>query len=556
MKPGAGRATAFLLFAVFLALFWFGNGAHGLWDADEPRYAQATREMLVSGDFISPTFNGEDRFQKPVLIYWLMAIPMGLFGEGEFTARAVSGISGALSVSLLFCFALQLGCGRREALAVAVMTGLYCLFLLVSKAAVIDATLTVMIVAIMLLLWRQLTLGFSPERHIGIWALLGLSILLKGPPGPVIVGLAVLVYWIWNRWRPVDGAMQRAPMPQHLVRWVSGFLVVLAICLSWGIAIGLRSNWEFYSFAVGDQVGERITTAKEGHEGPFFFYLLVLLPALFPFTGLFVASLRWSIRQARTPAMRYLWCWIVPSFIAFSVISTKLPHYILPLLPAMGLMMGLWLVQVSDAEDNRLLGWWKAGAIITWVVGGLIGFGLPVGAVLGRIPGLLLPAIIVAMLLLATSAIGGLEILRTRVMRAFAVLATGWVLAMLVILTWALPTLDAVRPSRNLTRWIHENAPAGAHYIAADYKVSSLPFNYGQPVEMVSNARPGRTAVRMREEPVWVMTITRHRWNKWLEEDAEDDSWSFPDDIQEKTAMELFNAERGKWQEFVILGNW
>lgn len=254
--------------------------------------------------------------------------------------------------------------------------------------------------------------------------------------------------------------------------------------------------------------------------------------------------------------MRFMWCWIIPSFLAFSIISTKLPHYILPLLPAMGLMLGLWLVRIGDEQDRQQLGWWKAGAIVTWLVGGVIGVGLPIGVILGEIPGLLLPAIVVAVLLLATSVIGGLEILRARVWRAMAVLAIGWLLVMTTILAWALPTFDAVRPSRVLTRWIHENAPAGVHYIAADYRASSLPFNHGHPVEMVSNARPKRTADRLREEPVWVMTTTRHRWNEWLREDAEDDSWSFPDDIQEKAALELFIAERGKWQEFVILGNW
>jgi 4-amino-4-deoxy-L-arabinose transferase-like glycosyltransferase len=544
-----------ILFAGFLALYWLGNGSHGLWDEDEPRYAQATREMLASGNFISPTFNGQDRFQKPVLIYWLMMIPMGLFGENEFTARAVSGVSGALAMALLYLFAVRLGCGRKEAIAVAVMTGLFALVLLISKAAVIDATLLLLVVGIMWLIWEQFSSGFDWTRHFLLWFLLGLSILLKGPPAPMIAATTLLMLGVWNGWNPPKDDHRfgfRLPNPLH---WITGILILLAVVLPWGIAIGIQSKGEFYRFAIGNQIGERVTSSMEGHEGPFYFYLIALVLGIFPFTGLALVGMRWVWGQGKRETIRFLWSWLLPSFVIFSAIPTKLPHYIAPLLPAVGLMLGLWLTELSRGRGEVPRFWWRLGGVMTAIIGLLISAGLPTGSLLAEIHDLVLPTLVVGILLLGTCLGGGVLLMRGEPMMALQTLAGGWVVVLLTILLWALPIFDAVRPSRVITRWIRENAPAEAHFFASDYRVSSLPFNHGGLVEMVGNARPKDTVRRMMQEPVWVLTTTRHRWSEWLKEDAEDESWTFPPDIEEKASFHLFFVERGKWQEHVIIGN-
>ena len=165
-----------------LGLYLAGNHLHSLWDRDEPRFAEAARYMAFDSDWIIPHFNGSIRYDKPVLIYWLMAPLMSLFGPNEFAARLPSALAGCLNVILLYRLAMQMGASSANAFLAALMFMISPLQVLVSKAAITDAVLQSTVLACTGLLWVQWTSGFRWSRHLALWALLGLSILLKGPP--------------------------------------------------------------------------------------------------------------------------------------------------------------------------------------------------------------------------------------------------------------------------------------------------------------------------------------------------------------------------------------
>src|SRR5690606_1427981 len=130
-----------------------------------------------------------------------------------------------------------------------------------------------------------------------------------------------------------------------------------------------------------------------------------------PFTGVVVPAVRWVWTQEANPAIRFLWSWFLPGFIIFSLVTTKLPHYIAPLLPAMALMIGLWLTEIANGRARLSRGWLRGGAIVTVATGALMAIGLPVGAWLAELNALLFPALVVSAILLGFSVWGGLRLL-------------------------------------------------------------------------------------------------------------------------------------------------
>jgi len=366
----AMRTLAVLVFGMASLLYTLGNGGHSLWDRDEARFSEATREMIETGDWIIPHLNGEIRYDKPILIYWLMSLPMRLWGVNEFSARFPSAMAGALTVLLVFLMAERMGFGLSGSVVAAAAATSSALLFVVFKAATTDATLTLTVTAAMFLYWEQRRRGFSWWRHLAFWAVLGLSALVKGPPGVAVVGLGVLCDKVWTLWtfrrenRPPVCSPHSALSTQHsaLGRFCAGLVAFLLVTLPWGWAAWQRTNGEFLRVAFGHHVIDRARESFEGHKGPFFYYVALLPLLLFPMTAVLLNAVRWAVGAAarRNPAVRLLWCWLLPGLVVFSLVKTKLPHYIAPMLPALALMMGGWFSALEkrrreskDAEDAR-----------------------------------------------------------------------------------------------------------------------------------------------------------------------------------------------------------
>ena len=248
--PGASwLARALLIAMIALCINLAGNARTGLWDRDEPRYAVAVREMRASGNWLVPTFNGEPRYHKPILIYWLMGLGTTLGGDNPFGARLASALAGTGTCVLTWLLARRM-LGARAGLLAGLMLAVAPIVVAESKLATTDATLAFWLVGCQCCLWE---LARRPSRILAgtFWALLGLAVLTKGPVAPVFLLAAGALAWWWG-WPAAQ--VWRRLHPRY------GLLGFALVTVPWYLAVAVITRGEFLHFAVGKQIVERVTT--------------------------------------------------------------------------------------------------------------------------------------------------------------------------------------------------------------------------------------------------------------------------------------------------------
>jgi 4-amino-4-deoxy-L-arabinose transferase-like glycosyltransferase len=310
--------SRWLLAAVVLLAFFWQIGAVPLYDLDEGAFTEATREMLSSGNFITPYQDGEPRYDKPVLTYWLQAASVKVFGFSEAALRLPSALAATLWVVVLWRFVRDHDDEAAATVAALIMV-LSLEVSLIAKAAVADAALNLFIALAFFEIyryWRAPRRG--PLLRAYLW--MGLGFLTKGPVAvffPAVVSL--LFFWSEGA---IKAWLRAAVAPL-------GWLVFLAVAGPWYLAIYLDSGPGFFeSFFLTHNVG-RFGGVIHGHGGFFGYYVVVLPLILMPFTGWFFYQLT-TIRQAWSdPLERFLWLWAITVFVTFSLAGTKLPHYML-----------------------------------------------------------------------------------------------------------------------------------------------------------------------------------------------------------------------------------
>ncbi len=546
--------TSLLLFLFAFAVYLAGNNNHAFWDRDEPRYATATREMIRTGDWIIPHFNGGIRYDKPVLIYWLMAGAVSLFGENEFAMRFPSALFGAGRTVVIFWLAMWLGCRREGALFAAIVATLAPLLLVISKAATIDSTLTLTVVGALACGWQEWRHGFSWPRRLGWWALLALSALLKGPPGPAIILLTLIVFRLWSAWRR-EGTPEPVSLGQALLRSVAGVAVFCLIGLPWLIAAWVRTDGQFFMVSVGRHVIERSAEAMEGHGGPVFYYLPVLIVAVLPFTPMLLVALGWGWKRRGENPMRFLWSWILPALLMFSFVQTKLPHYVAPLVPALAIMMGLWWDDLRGGTAPRAAPWLHhAGTLLLVLLGlgGLLAPGIAIALMGAPLEGwaLALMSACLGATFLASAAVWGLR----RHQLAFRVMATTWTATLAVATLVFLPVLDSVRPSKSIATWVRENAPPGTRLLMAEFDEPTIVFYGGGMFTTIGRGEPNRAFALLSDldQPTALLT-TADRWRKYQRERT---GPAPPPEVSLRTRGDFFYFEQGEPESLVVIGNW
>ncbi len=303
--------------ALALAFFW-QLGSLPLFDVDEGAFSTATREMLASGNFVSPTQDGEPRHDKPVLIYWLQAASVVALGLDELALRLPSAIAAVLWALAIWHFVRR----RVDTETAAVATLVMALGLqvgLIGKGAIADAVLNLLLV---LTFFEIHDYAAEPRRSrlLRVYLWMGLAFLTKGP---VAVALPFVASLIWlgslGRWRDWLGAVF-APL---------GWAVFLAVVLPWHVAVYLDQGTAFFDgFYLKHNVG-RYSTTMEGHGGHVWYYLVAAPLVVMPFAG-WLASLLAHLREDwADPLRRFLWIWFAVVFVLFSFSNTQLPHYLL-----------------------------------------------------------------------------------------------------------------------------------------------------------------------------------------------------------------------------------
>jgi hypothetical protein len=652
------RTLAVLVFGMASLLYTLGNGGHSLWDRDEARFSEATREMIETGDWIIPHLNGEIRYDKPILIYWLMSLPMRLGGVNEFSARFPSALAGALTVLLVFLMAERMGFGLSGSVVAAAAAMSSALLFVVSKAATTDATLTLTVTAAMFLYWEQRRRGFSWWRHLAFWVVLGLSALVKGPPGVAVVGLAVMCDKAWTLWtfrrenRPPVRSPHSALSTQHsalntqpsvlspqssalstqhsalntqlsvlspqssalstqhsaLLCFCAGLAAFALVTLPWGWAAWQRTNGEFLRVAFGHHVMDRARESFEGHKGPFFYYVALLPLLVFPMTAVLLNAVRWAAGAAarRNAAVRLLWCWILPGLVVFSLVKTKLPHYMAPMLPALALMMGGWWAALEkrrreskdakdardtkDPNDTKGLGgakdrpsaeeaavipgtvWWCIGAVLMAALGVGVGIAVLLAPVLLFMADFsewigqerliaqqpifeMIPVIsLVWGMVLSLALLGGAHFWwRMRPRLAIAWWFGGMLVANLILLAFVLPALEPMRPSKQIGQYLRENAPPGTYLMAAIYKEPSLMFYARRGMQEMGKDDFEEAIARLgKPDSPAALVATRPRWEKWLAAYAK----PLPPRVSVRLQKSFYDFQKGKPLELVVVGNW
>ena len=307
-----------LVTAMPLACLLLRLGGAPLFDVDEGAFSEATREMLERGDYLSTWLNGEPRFDKPILIYWLQALAVAAFGVTEWAFRLPSALAACGWAWAVWAFARP-RLGRDVALGALLVT---CTALgpwAIGRAATADALLNLWLALALFDAWRHLETGDRAAlRRTFVW--IGLGVLTKGPVA-ILIPLAVT---------GIDALLRR-----DLRTWLRavfdpvGWVILLALVVPWYAAILAVHGQAFIDGFILKHNVQRFTSTLEGHSGSLLYYVVVLPLLLLPWTPALIAALRNLRTDMETPLTRYLWLWCGFVVVFFSLSRTKLPHYVL-----------------------------------------------------------------------------------------------------------------------------------------------------------------------------------------------------------------------------------
>ncbi|PMB02679.1 glycosyltransferase [Fischerella thermalis CCMEE 5328] len=375
-------STLWLILVGGIAFFWH-LGSIGLIDETEPLFAEASRQMYTTGDWITPFFNGKTRFDKPALIYWCQAIAYSIFGVNEWAVRLPSAIAAMAVISLAF-YTVQWQLAKQDALeqvfrpsrrwltagVVAAVMALNPEMIVWGRTGVSDMLLTGCIGSALLCFF----LGYASQEgseigdreqgghgeyhtphtpptvpnphlpkkwYLACYVLIAGAILTKGPVGIVLPGLIISAFLLYlGKFREVMREM----------RLLLGMLIILVLSLPWYVLVTWRNGWNYINSFFGYHNIERFTEVVNGHTAPWYFYFLVVLLGFAPYSvylPLSMARLKfwqrnyWCSQERSQQLGLFAFFWFVSIFGFFTIAVTKLPSYVLPLMPAAAILVGL-----------------------------------------------------------------------------------------------------------------------------------------------------------------------------------------------------------------------
>ena len=335
---------------IVASLIWFSNLEYRtLVKPDEGRYAEIPREMVKSGDWTTPRLNELKYFEKPPLQYWATAVAYTVFGEHQWTSRLWAGLTGFAGILLVWFAGLRLF-GREAANYAAMLLGSSLLYVLIGHINTLDMGVTFFVtLGIFSLLLGQSETDEKKRRNwmLLAWAGMALAVLSKGLMGLILPGTAVLIYC----------ALQRDLTVLKRMHWLPGLAVFFLIVTPWFYLV-MKANPEFFEKFFIYEHYTRFITKDLGRYQPWYYFVPILLSGALPWTVLMFDSVLRAWRgggradQAFSPE-RFLMIWAVFIYLFFSVSGSKLPSYLLPMFPALALLMGQRMVQIR----GRVLMW-------------------------------------------------------------------------------------------------------------------------------------------------------------------------------------------------------
>jgi len=330
--------TKYFIFAAFIILYFWGLGSYGLMNHDEGRYAEIPREMLEKGDFVTPTLNYLLYFEKPALHYWQTALSLAVFGNNEFAARFSTCLLGLLGIFFTWLFARKVYDEATANLS-AVVLGTGILYYAIAHINIIDMTVSFY----MLLSLFAFYFYFTENKKVWAFVFYGamaLAVLSKGLIGVVLPGGVVFWFMIFTRrWDIIKKVL-----------YIPGILFFFALSAPWFYLV-CKANPDFFRFFFIQEHLLRYTTKMHGRYEAWWFFIPVIIAGLYPWTsGLFL-----SVKNmfSKKQDVLFLTIWFFVMFIFFSISSSKLIPYIIPLMPPLAIIIARnILIGIKEEEKS------------------------------------------------------------------------------------------------------------------------------------------------------------------------------------------------------------
>lgn len=440
----------------------FGLGGAPLMDPDEPVYAETAREMIEFGDYLSPRIYNEFWYDKPPMYYWLVAGTMQVFGVNEFSARFPSALLGISTVLVLY-FGIRKIFDEDTAFWSSLILGTCVEFFYLGKAAVTDMTL--------LFFMTSAILAFLNKKYWLFYICMALATVTKGPIGLVFPSTIVFLYLlISGEWH----ILKKMHIP-------FGVVLYLLIASPWYYLMFQAHGKEFIDTFFGFHNITRFTTPEHPTRVTWWYYLPVVILGLFPWTGLLISAIKASICDSSTDDMKkltFMHVWWVFVFIFFTITKTKLVSYIFPMFPALAIIIGWHIAQLShDKAFHRHFGI-AASSVVMFLL-------LAVGWIIGgkQLPEMVFGGLVLACItvILAIGIFIAFTQFRDVVLAAWLHVTAG-VLTMLVIFTFMLPTIENKFSVREAVTYFKSNC---------DTRVTTHVDKFLRPGFMFYSQEPG-----------------------------------------------------------------
>jgi 4-amino-4-deoxy-L-arabinose transferase-like glycosyltransferase len=536
-KRPALAAIASILWVSLIAgvAFFWHLGSTGLIDETEPLFAEASRQMLVRGDWITPFFNDETRFDKPALVYWCQALAYSILGVNEWAVRLPSALAATAVIGLGFYTLYWYQSQKDELEGVsrpsrrwflsglgAALIGLNLEMIVWARAGVSDMLLTGCMVCALFCFFlgyanSQEQNSFLPSKwYLGFYILIAGAILTKGPVGIVLPGLIVGAFLIYiGKLREVMREMRLLP----------GIVIIIALAAPWYVLVTWRNGWNFINSFFIYHNAERFTSVVNRHSAPWFFYFLVVLLGFAPYSvylPLAFAKLKfwqpnfWRNQPRSQQFSIFVLIWFSVIFGFFTIAVTKLPSYVLPLMPAAAILIALlWsdLIETTNIKKAplsppspqlRISGWVNvilasALAVATFYVTKLIGDDNAAPNFRQLLQQAGLPVVGGIIWLICAIALG-LLILQRRWLAVIGINLTAFTAFLLLVLTPALFIIDSDRqlPLRKLAAVAAQNQQPQEELIMVGFKKPTLAFYSQRTVNYIKLTEEARNYFKNR----------------------------------------------------------
>ncbi|MFK7941777.1 MAG: ArnT family glycosyltransferase [Paracoccaceae bacterium] len=495
-------------------------------DRDEGRFVQASKQMLETGDLIDIRLQDQPRWKKPAGIYWLQAASASVAGgaDAPIWAYRLPSAFAALLVALLTMWGARPLIGGRGAVLAGLMMISALLMVVEGHIAKTDAALAATAAAVLGAL-SHLLIGQGGRGSATVfWLGIAASILLKGPIVPVIAACAIAWVWIVRRARPDLSRFYLMP----------GIALVVVLVAPWLIAIGVVSEGAFFAESLGRDMGAKLTSGQEKHWGPPGLYLGIVWGTFWPWAALIPLAAGWLWAQRRQAWTVLLAGWVIPFWIVLEAVPTKLPHYVLPLYPALVIALAAWILGAARVPP-RWCAW--VSAVLVMLPALALGVGVivlpPMLDGTGAWAGLPL-----AVLGLAAACVAAKAALQDRVL---AQVAASFVAAMALypaVLWGGFPTLQTAFASPRMAVAIAQyQACASGPAFSLGYHEPSLVFETYTEIRL---GNPDGAMAALRENP-GALVLIEDRWREILGDKV-------PDGLVTRARIEYFNYNRGKFQ--------